>query len=125
MPQDLPRLVFNRHVLLLKPKQPFLDWLMSADPKPLPLTLADVQEDRSAYLIPELDDNEQAEKWVVKRWRWFFEEELGGWLTDPELWPKKMTPQVFRQFFDIEIHSTVFDVSGKALDIEDWSDDEE
>lgn len=68
---------------------------------------------------------EQVEQWVMQRWRWFFEEQLGDWLTDPELWPEKRTPQVFRQFFDVEIHSMIFDVSGKALEIEDWSDDDE
>jgi hypothetical protein len=120
---DLPRRVYNRHVLLLKPKQPFLDWLAAADPAPLPLTLEQVQEDRTAYLIPEFDETGDAEKWVMKLWRWFFEEEIGGWLTDPDLWPEKMSPQVFKQFFDIEIHSLVFDVSGKPLTVEDWSDD--
>lgn len=33
-----------------------------------------------------------------------------------------MAPQMFKQFFDIEIHSLVVDVSGKTLMVEDWSD---
>ncbi|MGA9993040.1 MAG: hypothetical protein WBP86_12010 [Thiobacillaceae bacterium] len=122
MMQSLPRLTYNRHVLLLKPKQPFLDWLMMTDPPPPSLSLAELRDDVNAYLIPEFDLTEQARKWVMQRWRWFFEEQLGDWLTDPNLWPEKRTPQMFRQFFDIEFHSMVFDVSAKALEIEDWSD---
>ena len=59
----------------------------------------------------------------MKRWRWFFEEELHGWIVDPELWPDKLTPKTFTQFFDMEIHSMVMDVSGKELEVDDMGDD--
>ncbi|MHB8304121.1 MAG: hypothetical protein ACYDC6_15095 [Acidobacteriaceae bacterium] len=120
--KNLPALLYNRHVLLLKPRQPFLDWLKS-DPMPPSLTLDQLREDCTAYLIPEFDTNDAAEKWVMKRWRWFFEETLHAWIVEPDLWPDKLTPKTFTQFFDMEIHSMVMDVSGKELEVDDMGDD--
>jgi hypothetical protein len=77
-----------------------------------------VRKEKNAYLIPPFDDDEKGEKWVKARWLWFFKAELGERTTDPTRWPK-LTPQRFKQFFDLEIYAMVFDVPGEALDIGD------
>jgi hypothetical protein len=36
--------------------------------------------------------------------------ELAAWCTDETYWPKKRTYQLFKKFFEIEIHSIVVDL---------------
>jgi len=123
---DAPRFTINRSLVILRYKQPFLDWLMSADPNPpKDLTLADLEEDGDAFLIPGepvVDNAADAIKWVEKRWAVLFEHALSDWLTDEELWPKSRTLQMFRQWFTVEYRSMVWDLTNEPLEIEEWSD---
>jgi len=45
----------NRSVLVVLPKQPFLDWLHNADPTSGELTLEILRDDPSVYLLPAHD----------------------------------------------------------------------
>ena len=95
---EKPRFTINRQLVILLPKQPFLDWLISSDPNPPPnLSLEDVREDSDAFLIPDdsVEGQEDAEKWVEKRWRMFFEHFLGDWITDEHLWPSVVLHSVW------------------------------
>ena len=125
---DKPRFTINRHLVIFLPKQPFVDWLTSSDPNPLPdLTLEDVREDSDAFLIPDdaVEGQEDAEKWVEKRWRMFFEHFLGDWITDERLWPHDLSLKMFHQWFDVHYHSMVWDLSKTPITAEDWEFDEE
>jgi hypothetical protein len=123
---DAPRFVLNRSVMLLIYKQPFLDWLHSADPTPaLTWTLEDLHNDNDTFLIPQFDDPRDSVKWVEKRWRSLFDSILVDWLADDALWPKKRTLKLFREWFDIQIHSLVWDLANEPLTIEDWGGDDE
>ena len=90
-----PRFTINRSLVVLRGKQPFLDWLREVDPKPeTTLTLAEVQKDSEAFLIPDDDPitgPEEAVHWVEKRWRELFEHALMEWVTDESLWPRRRT----------------------------------
>jgi len=123
---DAPRFTINRSVIILRHQQPFLDWLMSADPEPPKhLTLADLEEDGDAFLIPgepAIDNTADAVKWVEQRWAMLFEHVLRDWLTDEELWPRKRTLKMFRQWFAVEYRSMVWDLTNEPLEIEEWSD---
>lgn len=127
MPTAFPRYTVNRCIIILHHKQPFLDWLQSADPHPLEnITLADLGNDGDAFMIPGgdiVDGVEDAEKWVEKRWRMFFEYTLGEWLTDESMWPQKLTLKMFREWFDIEYRSMVWDLVDAPILIEDWEED--
>jgi hypothetical protein len=122
-----PRFTLNRHMITLVHKQPFLDWLMSADPHPLTsITLDSLRNDSPAYLIPDdVDGTEDAVKWVEKRWRMFFEYILSEWLIDESLWPKKPSLKMFREWFDVEFHSMIWDLGTAPFLLEDWEGDDE
>lgn len=129
---DYPRFTLNRGMVLLHHKQPFLDWLMNAAINPsLQLTLADLDDDGEAFLIPSyessdpVDGTEDAVKWVEKRWRMFFEHILGDWLTDESLWPQKRTLKMFREWFSVEYRSMVWDMADEPLAVEDWDEGDE
>jgi hypothetical protein len=72
------------------PKQPVLDWIMRVDPNPPNLTLEQLRQEQDAFLLPDaLDGQEDAEKWLKRRWQMFFEGYLGEWCTVESWWPKK------------------------------------
>ena len=122
---SIPRFTLNRTVVLLGPKQPFLDWLNNVDPDDQALTVEDLRDDNEVFLIPQFSDNSDSEKWVEKRWSFLFEHMLMGWIDDEALWPQDRTLEMFRDWFDIEIHTMAWDLSDEPLFVEDWQDEDD
>jgi len=120
------RYTLNRASVSLKPKQPLIDWLKGIDraigAEPIG-ALDPLDENGDVFLIPgedSIESREDAVKWVEKRWSDFFEFELGKWIIDDQLWPKNRTLKLFREWFDIEYHSMVWDLASEPLTTEDW-----
>lgn len=122
---SIPRFTINRTVVLLGPRQPFLDWLNNVDPDDEALTVEDLREDNEVFLIPQYNDNSDSEKWVEKRWSFLFEHMLMGWVDDEALWPQDRTLEMFREWFEIEIHTMAWDLSDEPLIVEDWQDEDD
>jgi len=110
----------NRSVAVIKPKQPLLDWLNALPDTDLPYMLADFQTDCTVLLLPEFDDDLQALKFIKKIYKGIFEKELDSFCTDPEYWPSKRDYKTFLLWFDIELHSEVFDTVDKEIIKERW-----
>jgi len=70
--------VLNRSVLVVIPRQPFLDWLHRADPTSGDLTLEDLRRDPSVYLLPARDLEPDLEKCLKRFCKAIFEEQLDG-----------------------------------------------
>ncbi len=100
----------NRFIAVIKPKQPFLDWLKSQPDWDLDTTLKELGDDCNAFLIPEYDTVEQAMRYIERQHKYIFELHLFDWYTDESTWPEKRTLSVFRDWFDVEIHSVVYDM---------------
>lgn len=120
-----PHYTLNRTVVLLVAKQPFLDWLNSVDSDDEPLTIEDLRNDNEVFLIPQFSDNSDSVKWIEKRWNSLFEHMLMGWIEDELVWPQDRSLEMFREWFDIEIHSMAWDLSDEPLFVEDWQDEED
>jgi len=120
--QVTPRFTINRHLIILMPRQPALDWIMRVDPNPPNMSLDDLRQDQNAFLIPEtMDDQEDAERWIQRRWSMFFEHFLAEWYTDEPCWPQKRTLKMFKEWFEIQYHSMVWDMApDEPIDLEDW-----
>jgi hypothetical protein len=125
---NYPRFTINRHLIILMPKQPVLDWIMRVDPNPPNLTLEQLRQEQDAFLVTEaLDGQDDAEKWVKRRWQMFFEGYLGEWYTVESWWPQKRTYKMFKDWFEVQYHSMVWDLAEREpISYEDWdsSDDE-
>lgn len=125
---NYPRFTINRHLIVLMPKQPVLDWIRRVDPNPPDLTLDQLRLEQNAFLIPDdLDSQQGAEKWVQRRWQMFFESFLAEWYTVESWWPQKRTFKMFKDWFDIQYHSMVWDMAAsEPISYEDWDspDDE-
>lgn len=107
--------MLNRAVLILRYKQPFVDWINAADPTPTQeLTLTDVNDDNTAYLI-EAEDEKEFERWLKANAEMLFEEELNGWYTDPSLWPQDRSLALFKKWCTFELHTLAFDMGSSPL----------
>jgi hypothetical protein len=103
----------NRQIVILKPKQPFLNWLNSFNNKNL--SLEDIRSDCTVFLIPVFDSLKEVEKYIRSIFPDLFDMELGEWNVDELLWPKDRTIEMFREWFDIYFHSTIIDAVDKEI----------
>lgn len=84
---------------------------MGVDPNPPDMTLDQLRYDQNAFLVPDdLDGQQDAERWVQRRWQMLFEGFLAEWYTVESWWPQKRTFKMFKEWFDIQYHSTVWDM---------------
>jgi len=104
--------MLNRAVLIVRPEKPFLDWAAQLDDSGV---LPDVEGERTAYLVPEFEDDADAERVLRLVFAEVFERELFGWHTDESAWPPHRTMAMFRKWFRIELHSVVEDLCGYDL----------
>lgn len=99
-----------------------LDWIKRVDPDPPNLTLEQLREEQDAFLASDdLDSQDDAEKWVKRRWQMFFEAYLGDWYTVESCWPQKRTYKMFKEWFEVQYHSMVWDMgTSNPIGYEDW-----
>ncbi len=103
--------VINRAVAIIKPRQPYLDWAQQLADPPDRLSLADLRRDCTAILLPEWDDPADAEAFIQDMFADVFAMELDAWHRDPQAWPAHRSYQIFREWFDVELHSLVLDAA--------------
>ena len=99
--------MLNRCALVVRPKQPFLDWAASLDDSGL---VPDPADEQTVYLIPNFESDVEAERILKKVFAEVFERELDGWHTDETAWPKNRSLATFKQWFHVELHSIVEDL---------------
>lgn len=114
----------NRSLLILKPKQPFLDWSRMLDDKDEDLTLEEIHHDSTAYLIPELWQDSDQHELLESYYDVLFEEQLAGWWTDEADWPEKRDLKMFLAWFEVEFHSLVFDLCEEPIRVIEYGDDQ-
>lgn len=74
--------MINRSGIVLIKKQPFLDWLVALpDPVGDEMTLAELNEGATIYLVPDWYDDVERDKLVREGSDVMFESELEGWWT--------------------------------------------
>ena len=78
-------------------------------------------DEKTVYLIPSFEDDAEAEEILKQVYSEIFERELDAWHTDEADWPENRTFAIFKQWFEIELHSMVEDVCGYEL-IDDEDD---
>jgi len=108
--------MLNRHLTVVRLKQPFVDWVNEADPYPggSRLTLKEVNEDLPTFLIHDYAC-EDLEGWLEQHYETLFAELLEQWYVDDALWPQDITLQLFKTWCDVGIHSMVIDLVDEPL----------
>jgi len=112
--------IINRTAVVIKPKQPFVDWLNSFPDDKHKYTLEQMSKrENLTFLIPEYDTPEESMRYVKKNYNIIFEFELWGWITTEELWPENRTWKMFQDWFYIEMNSEVFDLVDADIEKEE------
>ncbi len=111
-----PRML-NRAALIVRPGAPFIAWAKSLDDSG---ALPDPTTEQTVYLVDGFDhslgaaENEAAI--LESAYEEVFARELFLWHTVEGDWPKKRTLAMFKQWFSIEIHSSVDDLGAEPLE---------
>ena len=108
----------NRSAVVVKPKQPFLDWLHTADPTSRDLSLRDLTQEPTIYLLPECDTPAELDEALRERCEEIFIEQLAAWFNDEETWPQDLSFEAFRHCFDCQHHSMLVDLCHDPLILE-------
>jgi hypothetical protein len=103
--------MLNRSAVIVKPRQPCLDWTRRDDNEGLAETVfKTLHEEPTVYLLPEFEDPETQREVLEEFWPDLFEALLEGWSTDERSWPKNRTFETFQECFEIHISSIVRDL---------------
>jgi len=106
--------MINRSVVIVKARQPFLQWLRSL-PDPADVTLEQVNQDNASYLLPDYETDNEGKEILRQYFDLIFEEQLAGWWRDETAWPSRRDLATFMQWFDVEFHSVVLDLVDEPL----------
>jgi hypothetical protein len=104
----------NRGLVIALAKEPFREWLLSL-PDLCDMSLDEINEDRTVYLIPEFEDDKQRDKVLRKIFDMIFEDQLAEWWTREEDWPQKRDLRTFKKWFDLQFHAVVEDLVDDEL----------
>lgn len=110
--------MLNRAALIVKPKQPYVDWVNSLDDQGPKLNLGDQDEEHTIYLIEEVDSLSDKSAVLKPYFKAIFEDELMGWHRLERDWPSNRDLATFLDWFDVEVHSMVIDLGHKHLKTE-------
>jgi hypothetical protein len=102
----------NRCAVLVTPRAAFLAWAERyGDGVPYP-----VGEERNVYLLPWFALASDIEEILAHYYDIIFESELEEWMSDESTWPEGRSYALFREWFDVEVNSSVVDlVAGEPL----------
>ena len=122
--------VINRTAITVVGAQPYVAWTRSRD-----LAFAPVKEGRapgnggglnvliprtnpygSAYLLPEGVAEEDLLEWIEDNYATLFESQLSAWTEDESVWPERRDLKTFREWFRVDLHSVVVDVSDDEIE---------
>jgi hypothetical protein len=110
----------NRSVAIIKPKQPFVDWVNSTDPNSdFKMTLEQIRSDPTCILIPEFVHPNEGQSYIKKHYNDIWHWSLYGYWTDEKAYPKSRTYKKFIEWFDVELGSEVLDFLDEEIEKEE------
>ncbi len=110
--------MLNRCVVVVKAKPPLQKWLQSL-PDPISLTLDEINQDSTVYLLPDYEENDEQRQLLRRHFDLIFEEQLAGWWQDEAGWPTDRDLKLFDAWFEVEFHSVVLDLVDGPLTYEE------
>ncbi len=103
--------MLNRSAVIVKPRQPYLEWCRQDDAEGLAESVFEaLREEPSVYLLPEYEDPAIQQEVLEEFWPGLFEAMLEGWVTDEAYWPKNRTFEMFGEWFEVQMSSIVQDL---------------
>ena len=108
-------ITLNRTAIVVRPGQPFLDWLHGADPTSIELRVEDLRREPTVYLLPECENEGEVREYLEEVCGQIFEEQLDGWYRVPSSWPGRRHLDAFDHWFEWSFHSVVVDLCDDPL----------
>lgn len=105
----------NRNLFIVRPKQPYADWINVQPDRETPITLSYFHRDCHTFLIPEVFGDEAAYEYIQAFKLEIFAFELNSRIRDPKILPQNRTPAMFDEWFDLEFHSMIIDMDKTPL----------
>jgi hypothetical protein len=109
--------MINRSAIAVRPRQPYIDWLLTLD-------ICDLRtpstEDATLYLVPWCEDTDDVARVMAQLHEQIFLHELTGRSPQEETWPQDRSLEVFKQWFDVEFFYGVCDAAGGPIQSEDY-----
>ncbi len=99
----------NRYAIVIKPLQPFFDWLNALYPED---PIYEIDEPNIYLVDNDIDDLEQ---WLKKKFDKFFMMELDDWHINKKEWPKKRTYKMFKKWFRVDVSTMIYDMENKPV----------
>ena len=112
--------LINRCVVIVKAKEPFLQWIRTLPDPDKSVTLSQLNDDSNAYLLPEYEMDEDREALLAECYDDIFYHELMGWWTDERAHPTPRSLKMFKEWFSVEFHSSVVDLGDTELETESF-----
>ena len=108
--------IINRSAILVRPAQPFLDWLHRVDPTSAHVELDDLRLEPTIYLLPQREGKEETINCLREVCTEIFEEQLDGWYRVPSAWPVERDLNAFFLWFEWSFHSMIIDVGEEPIE---------
>ena len=109
--------LINRSAILLRPKEPYINWAANLDDHS-PAAAQALRDQTSIYLVNEIHYNTDENRAIKRHFEEVFESELNAWHRDPAAWPENRSLKMFRDWFDVEVQSMVIELADTALEVE-------
>ena len=108
----------NRSAIVLRPKQPFLEWAKQDDAEGLAQPVFDaLNREPGVYLVPDWQDPDERRRVLEVFWPVLFDAMLNGWVTDQGLWRENRTLEMFHEWFEVQTFDSVEDLyRGEAIE---------
>ncbi|MFY8149294.1 MAG: hypothetical protein ACOVNL_08770 [Prochlorococcaceae cyanobacterium] len=109
--------ILNRCALAVTPKEPLRTWARSIDGNEEAAEWP--ADDPSLYLLPDYEEEEEAEELLEQCWEVIFETELDSWCRDPQRWPPQRSLGMFRDWFELRFFPLIEDLVEGPLEREE------
>lgn len=103
----------NRSAVVVRPKEPFIQWAMHVDDTSYQLEDS-IRKHLSVYLVPPDPHGRQEAAPLREYFHRIFVEELEGWHRDEAGWPQVRDLKTFHEWFEVEAESVVIDLDDET-----------
>lgn len=115
--------VINRTAVTITGAQPYVDWTRQHQPAAGAgqdlVIVSRAKPFGSAFLLPELELEEDVQDWIEENAGWLFEFQLSAWTDDETSWPATRDLRTFREWFRVDIHNVVVDMGEDDIEGEE------
>ncbi len=107
--EDFEENYINRSAIVLKPLQPFFDWINALYPED---KMTEVEESNTYLVNNEIED---VNTWLKKKYDKLFKMELDEWHSNKKEWPRNRNYKMFKQWFHVDISTMIYDLEKEPV----------